>query len=79
MKRLGYEFAAMLVTFVCILYFALQIGINPTTDTFLVSRGKKFVYTGSIISSGKIFFFVDKSMFSEDGLKCYPKRRKQFF
>ena len=72
----------MLVTFVCVLYFASQICINPTRDTFLVSRGKKklakFVYTSSIVPSGKIVFF-DKSMFSEDGLKCHPKRRKQFF
>ena len=24
-------------------------------------------------------FFFGKSMFSDDGLKCHPKRRKQFF
>ena len=30
MERRGYEFAVMLVTFVCILYFASQICINPT-------------------------------------------------
>ena len=56
-ERLGYEFVVMLVTFVCILYFALQICINPTRDTFLISRWKKkltkFVYTSSIIPSGK--------------------------
>ena len=39
--RLGYEFASMLVTFVCISYFSSQIYINPTSDAFLVSRGKK--------------------------------------
>ena len=56
-ERFGYEFVVMLVTFVCILYFALQICINPTRDTFLISRWKKkltkFVYTGSIVPSGK--------------------------
>ena len=50
-----YEFATILVTFVCISYFDWQIFINPTRDTFLVSRGKKkltkFVYTSSIIPS----------------------------
>ena len=39
-ERLGYKFAAMFVTFVCITYFALQI-FNPTKDTFLVSRERK--------------------------------------
>ena len=82
-ERLGHEFAAMLVTFVCILYFVSQICINPTRDTFLISRGKKkltkFVYTSSIIPSCKMKFFFVKSIFSEVGLKCHPKRRKQFF
>ena len=40
-ERLGYEFASMLVTFVWISYFSSQIYINPTRDTFLISRGKK--------------------------------------
>ena len=50
-----YEFATIVVTFVCIFYFDSQIFINLTRDTFLVSRGKKkltkFVYTSSIIPS----------------------------
>ena len=37
-ERLGYEFGTILVTFVGISYFALQICINPTRDTFLVSK-----------------------------------------
>ena len=40
-ERLGYEFATMFVTFVCISYFASQICFNLTRDTFLVSREKK--------------------------------------
>ena len=35
-ERLGYKFATILVTFVCISYFDSQILINPTRDTFLV-------------------------------------------
>ena len=71
MWRPGYEFDAMLVTFVCILYFASHICINPTRDTFLISRGEKKLtksgYTSSVIPSGKIKFFFDKFMFSENG------------
>ena len=47
MWKLRYEFAAMFVTFVCISYFALQICVNLTRETFLVSLEKKltkFVY-----------------------------------
>ena len=40
-ERLGYEFATMFVTFVCISYFASQICFNLTRDTFLVSRENK--------------------------------------
>ena len=40
-ERLGYEFVTMFVTFVCISYFASQIRINLSRDTFLVSRRKK--------------------------------------
>ena len=50
-----YEFATILIIFVCIFYFDSQIFINLTRDTFLVSRGKKkltkFVYTSSIMPS----------------------------
>ena len=73
----------MLVTLVCI----SEICINLTRDLFLVSREKKAVkvcickFNHSILSeTGKIthrFFY--KSMFSEDGLKCHPKRCKVFF
>ena len=34
-ERLGYQFGTILVTFVGIPYFALQICINPTRDIFL--------------------------------------------
>ena len=47
MWRLGYEFAATFVTFVCISYFALQIWVNLTREKFLVLGEKKltkFVY-----------------------------------
>ena len=47
MCRLRYEFAAMFVTFICISYFALQIYIDLTRETFLISREQKltkFVY-----------------------------------
>ena len=40
-ERLGYEFATMFVTFVCISYFASQICFNLTRDTILVSRENK--------------------------------------
>ena len=54
-ERLGYEFATMLVTFVCISYFSSQIYINPTSDAFLISRGEKkltnFGYISSVIQS----------------------------
>ena len=40
-ERLGYEFATIFVTFVCISYFTLQICVHLTRDTFLVSREKK--------------------------------------
>ena len=41
MLKLGYEFAAMFATFVCISYFALQICVNLIRESFLVSREKK--------------------------------------
>ena len=70
-ERPGYEFDAMLVTFVCILYFASQICINPTRDTFLISRGEKKLtksgYTSSVIPSGKIKFFLTNSCFLRMG------------
>ena len=47
MCRLRYEFAAMLVKFIRISYFALQIYVNLTRETFLVSLEQKlmkFVY-----------------------------------
>ena len=47
MWRLRYEFAAIVVTFICISYFASQIYDNLTRETFLVSREQKltkFVY-----------------------------------
>ena len=86
-ERLGYQFAAMLVTLVCISYFASEIRINPTRDTFLVSQGKKAdkvcicKFSHSILSeTGKITHrFFDESMFSEDGLKGDPKGCKPFF
>ena len=39
-ERLGYQSGTLLVTFVDISYFASQICINPTWDTFLVSKKK---------------------------------------
>ena len=68
----------MLVTLVCISYFASEICINPARDIFLVSQGKKKAdtvcickFNHSILSeTGKITNrFFNKSMFSEDGLK----------
>ena len=52
-ERLGFEFGTILVTFLCISYFASQICINPTRDTLLVSKKKltKFVHISSIIPS----------------------------
>ena len=47
MWRLRYKFAATFVMFVFISYFASQIYVNLTTETFLVSREKnltKFAY-----------------------------------
>ena len=41
LERIGYEFGTVLVTFVGISYFASQICINSTRDTFLVSKKKK--------------------------------------
>ena len=38
LERIGYEFGTVLVTFVGISYFASQICINSTRDTFLVSK-----------------------------------------
>ena len=82
-ERLGYEFATMLVTFVCILYFALQICINPTRDIFLISWGKKkaskmCIYKFNYSIWQNEVFFV-KFMFSEVGLKCHSKHCRQFF
>ena len=47
MCRLRYEFAAIFVTLICISYFASQIYVNLTRETFLVSREQtltKFIY-----------------------------------
>ena len=47
MWRLRYQIADIFVMFVCISYFASQIYVNLTRETFLVSREKKltkFVY-----------------------------------
>ena len=88
MERLGYEFAAMLVTLVCISYFASQKFASTLPGTYYSSHEEKKAdkvyickFNHSILSeTGKIthrFFY--KSMFSEDGLKCHPKSRKQFF
>ena len=47
MWRLRYEIAAMFVTFVCICYFASQIYVNLTRETFLLAGEEKltnFVY-----------------------------------
>ena len=84
-ERLGYEFGTILVTLVCISYFALQISINPTRDTFLVSKKSWqswYIYVQSfhliLNSQNNTQVFFEKSMFSEDGLKCHLKR-KQFF
>ena len=86
MERLGFEFGTILVTSVGTSYFVSQTCINSTRDTFLVSKKKltKFVHISSIIScylkmSKECTSFYDKSMFSEDGLKCHLKRHKQFF
>ena len=45
-ERLGYEFADMFVTFVCISYFALQICIRPRTrfSSHKEKKVTKFVY-----------------------------------
>ena len=88
MERLGYEFAAMLVTLVCISYFASQKFPLILPGTYSSSHEEKKAdklcickFNHSILSeTGKIthrFFY--KSMFSEDGLKYRPKRGKQFF
>ena len=88
MERLVYDFAAMLVTLVSISYFASQNFSLILPGTYSLSHKEKKAdkvcickFNHSILSeTGKIthrFFY--KSMFSEDGLKCHPKRRKQFF
>ena len=52
-ERLGYGFGTILVTSVGISYFASQICMNSTRDTFIVSKKKltKYVHISSIISS----------------------------
>ena len=70
----------MLVT----LFYISEICINFTKDLFLISRGKKKLtkFVSSIIPSflklAKLHRSFYKFMFSEDGLKCRPKRRKVF-
>ena len=76
-ERLRYQFGTILVTFVGISYFASQICINPTRDTFLIS--KKLPKFAHILKCQNNTSFYDKSMFSNDGLKCHLKRRKQSF
>ena len=55
MERLGYEFASMLVTLVCISYFASQKFALILPGTYSLSHEKKkltkFVYVSSIIPS----------------------------
>ena len=88
MERLGYEFASMLVTLVCISYFASQKFALILPGTYSSSHKEKKAdkvcickFNHSILSeTGKFthrFFY--KPMFSEDGLKCHPKRRRQVF
>ena len=83
MERLGYEFAAMLVTLVCISYFASQKFALILPGTYYSSheetKGDKVYickFNHSILSeTGKItdrFFY--KSMFSEDELRCHSKK-----
>ena len=54
MWRLRYEFAAMFVTFVGISYFASQIYVNLTMETFLVSQEKKLT---------KLVYFLETRMY----------------
>ena len=56
MERLDYEFAAMFVKFVCITYFASQICINLTRDTFLVSFHEE-------IKADKVCNFLETTMY----------------
>ena len=70
------ETCAILVTTVCISYFASQICINPTRNTFLVHPPPSGGGGGRGIITHKIF---DKSMFSGNVLKCNVKRSKPFF
>ena len=87
-ERFGYEFAAMLVTLVCVSYFASQKFALTLPGTYYLSHkeikaDKVYIckFNHSVLSAtGKIthrFFY--KSIFSEDGLKCHSKSRKQFF
>ena len=59
MWRLGYKFAAMFVMFACISYFALQIYVNLTRETSLISQEQKltkFVYFLEIIMYESLIF-----------------------
>ena len=47
-------FAASFVTFVCIFYFASQIYLNFTRETFLVSREQKLT---------KLVYFLETMMY----------------
>ena len=54
MWRLRYEFAARFVMFACISYFASQIYVNFTRETFLVSREQKLT---------KFVYFLETTMY----------------
>ena len=53
-EGLGYELAAMFVTFFCITYFALQVCIILTRDMFLSPEKKKLT---------KFVYFVKTTMY----------------
>ena len=83
-ERLGYEFAAMLVTLHCISYFVSQKFALILPGTYSLSHKEKKAdkvcickFNHSILSeTGKI---THRCNFSEDGLKCHPKLCKLFF
>ena len=55
-EKLGCEFAAMFVMFIFVSYFALQICLNLTRNTSLVSREKKLT---------KFVYFLQKQPFAD--------------
>ena len=86
MWRLGYEFAATFVTFVCISYFALQIWVNLTREKFPVSGEKKLtkfacfletaIYESSIFQINMIVYIhlVVNSVNSALLIRSYAKK-----